>query len=214
VPNRPCRLRGERGEAYDRMRRSRTFAAVCLVVLFGTAAFGRQDGLAPVPVEDVKAVFLYNFARFARWPEGTLGPPSAPLRIGVLDVSGLHDAFARLEGKTAGGRPVVFAHCRTVDALRQCAIVYLNSPDELPVKRALASLSGHPVLTVGNGPAFLRWGGVLAFTKRADRIRLAANPAAAEKAGIGLSARLLQVCEIYAPPEAQQGNSPSDGGRP
>jgi len=188
------------------------YAALGLALLLSAAAAAQRNDPTPVPEEDIKSVFLYNFSRFVRWPDGALGPPSTPLRIGVLNTAAFEKSFQRLAGKTAQGRPVVFVHCRRIEELRQCAIVYLNARDDLLIKRALTALSGHPVLTVGDGPDFLRWGGMLSFTHRENRIRLAANPAAAADAGIRLGARLLQVCDVRGPPDAQRNGTAAEGG--
>src|SRR5687768_15795823 len=41
-------------------------------------------GSAPVPETDVKAAFLYNFAKFVEWPKEAFESDTAPIQIAVF----------------------------------------------------------------------------------------------------------------------------------
>src|SRR6476646_7724323 len=63
----------------------------------------------------LKAVFLYNFAKFVDWPPGAFASPNDPFIIGVAgeDPFGpyLDDA---VRNKTIGSRPFVVRHVRLI----------------------------------------------------------------------------------------------------
>ena len=61
------------------MKYVRILFALCLVVGLCTEAPGQR------PTEyEVKAAFLYNFARFVTWPDRAFADKESPLVIGVL----------------------------------------------------------------------------------------------------------------------------------
>jgi hypothetical protein len=154
-----------------------------------------------VPLEHLKLVFLYNFAKFVEWPAAALGEAGTPLTIGVLDQEPFKDFLGALKAKTAQGRPIRFRQCDTPESMLACHILYLNDPSHLRVQRMLTAVGDNPVLTVGDSRCFNRWGGVVRFSVAADTLRLAVNPAAARKAGLVVSAQLMEVCDVFTPAE-------------
>jgi hypothetical protein len=158
----------------------------------------RANGAGALATEaQVKVAFLYNFAKFVRWPSSALGAKGEPIRIGIIEDAPLGDAIHMVEGKTAQKRKVEFRTCSTFEEMRNCHILYLNTEDDLLAKSVLTRLQVSPVLTVGDGPAFCRWGGMIAFHSHDQHWHFTARQAAAEKAGLKISAKLLQVADLY-----------------
>jgi len=88
---------------------ARALAAAAL--LLGTSLAHAQPEPTPTPPSptefEVKAAFLYNFARFVEWPAETGHDPGTPFVIAILG----HDPFGAVldetvAGKTVGGRPI------------------------------------------------------------------------------------------------------------
>jgi hypothetical protein len=171
-------------------------AVVALGMLVTAAPQGLPAAPEAVPEYRVKLVYLYNFARFATWPARAFDSPEAPFDIGVLDLAPFENALPVIEGKRAGGRPVRVRLCRTIGEMKQCHLLFVNRGDDLYVKALLTALQDAPVLTISEHPAFTRWGGAMRFFHEKQRIRFAVNRHAAHRAGIRLSAQLLQVAEI------------------
>ena len=167
---------------------------------------GSAQTNAPRPVEipecQLEAVFLLNFARFVDWPEGALGKPDAPVVVGIYNIEPFKAAFEALERKRAKGRPLVVRQGQTTAELDGCHIVFLNTGDDLLIKRLLQHFRGRPVLTVGEREGFTRWGGIVNFKLAASHVRLQINRDAAKQSGLQLSAQLLEVSELV------------DGGKP
>jgi hypothetical protein len=70
-------------------------------------------------------------------------------------------------------------------------VVFVGEPDK-DISKTLSGL-GRGVLTVGEGDRFLRDGGMVALVVDNRRVRFDINQTAATGAGLGLSARLLNV---------------------
>jgi hypothetical protein len=149
-----------------------------------------------VPEYHLKAVFLYNFGRFVEWPKQALGAKGKPFVIGVVEKDKLEDGLALISGKRVKGRPVKVLSCQSAEEMLKCHIVFLNSGDDLRVKRLLQSLQGSPVLTVGETEGFCRWGGVINFRVEGQNLCLDICPRAAARAGLRISAQLLDLARI------------------
>ncbi|MFH1144870.1 MAG: YfiR family protein, partial [Candidatus Eisenbacteria bacterium] len=112
---------------------------------------------------EVKAAFVYNFAKFVEWPAEAFDSVTAPLTIGILGEDPFGPSLAdAIEDKQASGRPL---RLRRIDAdadARGCQILFVNvSPADL--KETLRRVDPAGLLLVGEGEAFLREGGVIAL---------------------------------------------------
>lgn len=144
---------------------------------------------------DLKAVFLYNFVTFVDWPKDAL-PAQQPFVIGILG----QDPFgAALDEVIAGEKfhnvPLQVRRCRTVEEARACQIVFISASEAARLPAILQDLKGRPVLTVGDTPQFLAAGGIIAFSTEA-RVQLHVNAAAARRAGLAISSKLLRVAKV------------------
>jgi hypothetical protein len=139
----------------------------------------------------VKAAFLYQFARFVEWPEGSPAA-SGPVRICVVGEDPFGDALdLATQDKRAGGRPLLVRRFRRVEDVKSCSIVFVSGPDPLQAKAVAERLRGSASLLVGEAPDFGLHGGMIAFRVEHDVVRFDINQNAAETEGIRISARLL-----------------------
>jgi len=63
----------------------------------------------------------------------------------------------------------------------------------------LHAVDGKPVLTVGESPEFVQEGGIVNFFLDGKRVRFEINPAAATRANLRISSRLLQLARLVNP---------------
>lgn len=167
------------------------FAAIVAATPLTPAA---DPPAAPASEADLKVAFLLNFARFVKWP-GPDATNDEPFVVGVLDLEPLRAPLAQLERKTVRDRAFRVRHCRGTNDVAGCHILLVNAPEAEVRRSVLAAVRGKPVLTVGETPEFLDEGGVIRFVLRKDRLRLQMSRSAAAKAGLELSARLLEIAE-------------------
>ncbi len=95
---------------------------------------------------------------------------------------------------------------RPADSLTGFEVLFI-SPSQPDFHRVLAGLGSSPVLTVGDAEDFARLGGMINFRVEENKVRFEINPAAATRAGLRISSRLLGVARVI-----QGGDSPE--GRP
>ena len=145
----------------------------------------------------VKAAFLFNFARFVEWPADAFPSADSPLQICILG----QDPFGRdfeqmIEDKTVSGHRIEIAHPEGVPQARACQVLFIALPDKQQVLQTLQGLKGASVLTVGDVPGFAKMGGIINFVLDDNRVRFEINQKAAELAHLKLSARLLTVAKL------------------
>ena len=128
---------------------------------------------ATVTAAELKAAFVFNFAKFTVWPEDAL-PASAPLHLCVMgDPAVLHALERTVKPREIEGHRVVVRKMDADGPIRSCHVLYAGG---LVTKRAielLESVKGVAVLTVSDLPAFTRLGrdGAPVRRGRTDAVR-------------------------------------------
>jgi hypothetical protein len=145
----------------------------------------------------VKAAFLYNFAKFVEWPSSSFSDASAPLRICVFG----QDPFGQelrdiTHEKTVNGRKLQVDQIVDVAQAKTCHILFVASSERMQLKRIFESLRGTDVLTVGDTKGFAELGGIINFVLENDRVQFEVNHKAAEQAGLKISSKLLNVAKL------------------
>jgi len=148
----------------------------------------------------VKAAFLFNFARFVEWPADAFPSADSALQICVLG----QDPFGRdfeqvIVDKTVNGHRIEVAHPDGLPQAKACQILFVASSDKQQIRQILEGLKGASVLTVGGTDGFAKMGGVINFVLDDNRVRFEINLKAAELAHLKVSARLLTVAKLVLP---------------
>lgn len=165
-----------------------TFVAVIVAAPYLTAAQSPQPSLE----NDVRAVFLYNFTKFVEWPPPS--QPDEPFRVCALaDTAFIATLDRTIAGESVGGRPLVRAEVRSIDEARRCAMLYVGSGHREQAAPLLAAVRDLPVLTVGEGPSFVKQGGAIGFLLENNRVRFDINQRAVQRSGLKASSKLLRV---------------------
>lgn len=171
----------------------RRLAAVLLAAgLAFAAARPAAAETAPSREYQIKAAFLYNFARFVEWPPAAFAGPDAPLQLGILGEDPFGPALDDLaRSETVQHRRLVVRRSRRAEDLRGCQLVFV-SRSELAAD-ILPGLGGSPILTVGDAEGFARQGGMIDFYLDANRVRFEINSEAARRGGLRISSQLLSL---------------------
>lgn len=141
----------------------------------------------------VKAAFLHNFVKFVEWPVEAFSDSTAPVVIGVVGDDPFGSKIDQMiNGKIANGRPLVVKRFPNLKALTFCHIVFICSSEKNNLRQALAA-AGAGVLTVGETERFTQMGGIINFTIVDSKVRFEINQVAAERAGLRISAKLLNL---------------------
>jgi len=172
-------------------------------VFFLVGCFGASLFLAPwaraeeASEYQVKAAFLYNFAKFIEWPADDSWKVEDPLTICVVG----EDPFGAIlddtvRGKTIARHSVVIRRLKAGRSWKGCRIAFVSSSEKDDPSLNLASSTPAGVLTVGETKGFAARGGIINFVVERDRVRFEVNVDAAERAGLKISSKLLSLAKI------------------
>jgi len=145
----------------------------------------------------VKAVFLYNFAKYVDWPATAFTNATEPITVGVLGTDPFGDSLQHaVEGKVINGRPFVIKPLAANADLTGCQILFISDSEASRMGEILARAGALPVLTVGEDEAFAQNGGIINFVLKEGKVRLEIDLTTATKVGLKISSRLLAVADL------------------
>jgi hypothetical protein len=145
----------------------------------------------------VKAAYLYNFAKFVEWPPSRFANASAPLQICIFGRDPFGDGLrTQTADKAVNGRKLEVDAIADLQHARTCHILFISSSVAIPVKQIVEALRGANVLTVGDTKGFAEQGGMISFGLEDDRVQFEVNRKAAEQAGLKISSKLLSVAKL------------------
>ena len=152
-------------------------------------------GAEPKPTEyEVKAIYLYNFARFVEWPAGAPGRDAERFTICVLGRDPFGQVLDRvLAGETLHGRRAATKRISSAREASGCQLVFISESEREDLGEALGLLRETSVLTVSDMDGFSSRGGMIQLVLEEERVRFEVNLAAATNAGLRLSSELLKV---------------------
>jgi hypothetical protein len=173
--------------------------SLSLILLLGASLLRAQAPAAGLAFDEyqVKAAFLYNFAKFVEWPPGTFANSGDPIVICVVGQNPFGSALDDMvQGKKIGDR--VFAVRRLPDTQQagKCQILFIGAGEWKRTHALLDAVKGAPILTVGESDDFTAMGGVVGFKLDGPRVRLQIASDTAERGRLRISSKLLSLAEI------------------
>lgn len=149
---------------------------------------------------EIKAAFLYNFARYVEWPPGTLPAASDAFVVTVLGEDPFGEALdAIVRDRTIRDRRLTVRRVARVEDVGESQILFISRSESDDVPRILQRLETAPILTVGETPQFAERGGMIRFRREGERIGFDINVASTERAGLRVSSQLLKLARIVGP---------------
>ncbi len=147
---------------------------------------------APPNEYQVKAAFLFNFAKFVEWPPSAFPDMNTPFVIGVLG----SDPFGSyldetVRGERVNSRPLVVQRYREASEIKQCHVLFISRSESHRLDQIVSSLKYRKILTVTDAGGS---GGVIVhFINEGNKIRFRIDVAAAKTADLTISSKLLRL---------------------
>jgi hypothetical protein len=151
----------------------------------------------------VKAAFLYNFAKFVEWPDQEKADPCLPIIIGILGDDPFGPELDTIRKKTINSHHITIKHFDKSEDITGCHLLFISHTGLDEIRKALQKTNSRPVLTIGETEGFARSGGVIGFIEQQNKIRFEINRAAAARAGLTISSKLLKLAVII---ETEEGS--------
>ncbi|MCK5120503.1 MAG: YfiR family protein [Methylococcales bacterium] len=146
----------------------------------------------------IKAGYLYNFTKFITWPEDEL----ATFNLCIVGKDPFGSIIDPIERKSVKSKPIRLYRFDSSNEIKHCHMIYFASlvverEWNLPSKAILTITSLNKTLTVGESKSFIKAGGMIAFSLEEKKVKLKINIKAFRASGLDISAKLLEVADIY-----------------
>lgn len=164
---------------------------VAWLLLAGCCALTAQ---AQVSKEyQIKAGFVFHFAKFLEWPAESFADDDAPIVIGVFPKSRyLREVGNAVKDRKVNGRPFVVQEVKSVEEARSVHMLVFDATNGR-LEEILPALKDTSVLTIGESEPFAENGGMLNFVREGDKLRFEINLDAVRESGLKISAQFLKL---------------------
>lgn len=156
---------------------------------FGEAAPGRIEA----PEAAVKAAFLYKFATYVEWPPAAFTTPESPFVFGVM---GSEDVAAELDkiapGHVIHNHPTIVRRFKEGDPIAGVHLLFVGRAQPNG-RAAVRAAQQQGTLCVTEAERGLETGSAINFVIADDRVGFEVSLDAAERSGLRISSRMLNV---------------------
>lgn len=167
--------------------RSGWWLALCMLLAWSGVAAAQ-----PSVESQVKAAYLFKFAGFVEWPEGSFARADSPLQIGVAGNDALADQLEQMvAGRTVGGHAVMVRKLRRGDPVSGMHVLFIGAMERAAIVDLLTAARGQSVLTVSDADDSLALGCMIAFVVTRERLRFDVALGQVNSSRLRISARML-----------------------
>ena len=175
------------------------FGIYLLLMAFNTVKATCSENRKPSEYE-VKAAYIYNFAKFVEWPNGRFQTNNKTIHVCVIGDDPFGPSLSAIAGKTAGDRTVEIMRTVSLHNIRDCEIIFISNSEEEHVAQILKAINNSPALTIGDSEGFAQQGVMINFYFDNKTVRFEINPKAARRVGMRISSNLLRIAKIVGEP--------------
>lgn len=153
---------------------------------------------ADLTAKDLKALYLFNFAKFTKWGGTQKDKTAGPITIGILGTIQFNDRLALIDGKRFGKKSVLVKTFHSLDqARRECQILFIGDTP-LGLSDILDTLRGSSILTVSEQKNFARRGGMVELYLEGNiqgkqRLVFDVNLSTLKEEDLSLNSRVLKL---------------------
>jgi hypothetical protein len=151
---------------------------------------------------EVKAAYIFNFAKFIEWPANYL-PSDDTIYLCIYQ----NDPFGiilekTMIGRKANGKDWKITRIKSLDEIGKCHILVFSEISKHEIITLLEQVKNKPILTIGDEePDFCQYGGIINFTPQYSEYQFEINIEIATDLKIKISPKLLVLSKIISSKE-------------
>jgi hypothetical protein len=146
----------------------------------------------------VKAAFLFNFAKFVEWPDSAFSNENSPIIISVLGYDPFGESLDALKDRVVGGRRFLIKRISSVEELGECHILFISSSERGNLSQILQMVKNKNILTVGDTKGFTQSGVIINIIPEESRLGFEINLDAAEHTHLKIGSQLLKLARLVS----------------
>jgi len=148
----------------------------------------------------LKAVYLFNFTKFIKWPPTAFANDNSPYSICILGEDPFQEKLdLAVQNETVHKRSVTVQRLKTGSTakIKSCHVLFISRSEQKQLNDILAQLHQAPILTVSDMDDFVSQGGMIGFyLLKNTKVRFSIDPQTLSETGLVASAQLLQIANI------------------
>ena len=148
---------------------------------------------------EVKAAYLFNFARFAEWP---VSKDDRNLQLCLIGRDDFGGSLAALEGKSVQSRTLRVRRV-LLEEIDGCHILFVSESERRRLAMILSMTETQSVLTVSDIDGFAEKGGMVGLQLVDQRVQFDVNLGALYSANIKLPAQVLKLARLILNPRGR-----------
>lgn len=168
---------------------------VCLVFFTCSNVSAREQTLA-----SLKAAYVYNIAKFTRWPESVLQTKESEFKLCLYGDDDTVSQLNLLANRSVQGHPILVKEITTESAVNDCHLLYISAKESRRYGYLLSLIKLKSILTIGNDSRFLRLGGLINLTELEQRLQFEVNMKQLAGSELTLSSKLLTLGKLIKNP--------------
>lgn len=180
----------------------RLFFTLCLTLFAGLLTAGPVA--AQFSAIEVKAAFLFNFAKFTTWPDSHQPGKTGELVVGIMGKDPFGPALQPFRDTRIGGQVVRIQAVSTLAEARSCHILFISASETTRLAMILQELHQEGILTISDIQGFAASGGMIELLMIDQRIRFTVNLEATHQAKLALSSHLLNLARHIIVPKGEE----------
>ena len=144
----------------------------------------------------LKAAYIYQFTKFAQWPDFSFDNNTSPIVICVLGDNPFNKTLDSFSSRSSQGRSLKVRYLAKLEDFSDCHIVFVSKSLKKHLDNILIKLKNHSVLSVSDIEGFAMGGGIIGFIKKKRRVGIEINVNMSKSSGVKLSSKLLEVSTL------------------
>ena len=172
--------------------------SILLLLLFLNAGLKSTAQASSSREYAIKAVFLYNFAKFVEWSPQAFEDSTSPIIFCILGKDPFGVYLKPIKSKTVKGKKIIIKYSPKINDMEKCHVLFVGKSEDKQLVRILARIRDWNVLTVSDMGNFAQRGGIIGLTKEKDEIRFEINIDASKRADLRINSRLLKLAKIIS----------------
>jgi len=149
---------------------------------------------------EVRALFLFNFAKYTEWPSDAFADEKAPFVLGILGKDPFGKDIDIIKGKTVRGRKLEVRHFTNVAEVSGCQLLFITPSQTNNLAQILKAMEKTSVLTIAEAEGFLQASGMINLiteqkSSGTQTVGFEINLLAAQKANLKLDTQLVKLAK-------------------
>lgn len=148
----------------------------------------------------LKAAYVYNIAKFTRWPESVLATNENQFNLCLYGDDDTISQLQLLANRSINNHNILIKNVTTESAINDCHLLYISAKENRRYRYLLSLIKQETTLTISSDNHFLRLGGLINLTELDQRLQFEVNMEQLAHSKLIFSSKLLSLGKLIEKP--------------